>query len=246
MTPETLQAENAELKRKLAEAAENACPCSGGGHMLTKCPHFRAEAAERENLALRAEIGRLQLCLRKSDESHINALDQIVALKARLVEAEKALAVAQRGLKCRQEAEAQAHRTYHDAMGKLPVEAKYLHDPAAQPADMMERMVARAEAAERERDEAEARCKEEKGRRQAAEADLRKTEEHRLAAVAESARYERKCAELSEALRALDSAMLLHTCDEAVRKINNEPNWYDLHKQATAALASQPAPKEIK
>jgi hypothetical protein len=141
MTQETLQAENAELKRKLAEAAENACPCSGGGHTLTKCPYFRAEAAERE------------------------------------------------------------------------------------------------------RDEAEARCKEEKGRRQVAEADLRKTEEHRLAAVAQSVRYERKCAELSEALRALDSAMLLHTCDQAVRKINNEPNWYDLHKQANAAIASQPAPE---
>jgi hypothetical protein len=51
MTPETLQAENAELKRKLAEA-EKACPCSGGGHTLTKCPYFRAEAAERERDAL--------------------------------------------------------------------------------------------------------------------------------------------------------------------------------------------------
>jgi hypothetical protein len=39
--------EIAELKRKLAEA-EKACPCSGGGHTLTKCPYFRAEAAERE------------------------------------------------------------------------------------------------------------------------------------------------------------------------------------------------------
>jgi DNA repair exonuclease SbcCD ATPase subunit len=48
MTQENLLAENAELKRKLAEAAENACPCSGGGHTLTKCPYFRAEAAERE------------------------------------------------------------------------------------------------------------------------------------------------------------------------------------------------------
>jgi hypothetical protein len=44
-TIDGLQAENAELKRKLAEAAENACPCSGGGHTLTKCPYFRAEAA---------------------------------------------------------------------------------------------------------------------------------------------------------------------------------------------------------
>jgi hypothetical protein len=27
--------------------AEKACPCSGGGHTLTKCPYFRAEAAEK-------------------------------------------------------------------------------------------------------------------------------------------------------------------------------------------------------
>jgi hypothetical protein len=38
--------ENAALKARLAEA-ENACPCSGGGHTLTKCPYFRAEAAEK-------------------------------------------------------------------------------------------------------------------------------------------------------------------------------------------------------
>jgi hypothetical protein len=47
MTQENLLAENAELKRKLAEA-KKACPCSGGGHTLTKCPYFRAVAAERE------------------------------------------------------------------------------------------------------------------------------------------------------------------------------------------------------
>lgn len=56
-----------------------------------------------------------------------------------------------------------------------------------------------------------------------------------LAALREALRVK------DEALKALDSAMLLHTCDEAVCKFNNEPNWYDLHKQAQAAL-STPAP----
>jgi hypothetical protein len=145
-------------------------------------------------------------------------------LKRKLAEAEKALAVAQRGLKCRQEAEAQAHRTYHDAMDKLPVEAKYLHDPAAQPADMMARMVARAESAER------------------------------------------KCAELSEALRdkqdkrcdalaqLLDrNAKLLAALREAEALAVRRGGRWDLEDQvsherikaviADAALASQPAPE---
>jgi hypothetical protein len=125
----------------------------------------QALKAERENLALRAE----------------NA-----SLKVRLAEAENRLEIVRHGIKCRQEAEARAHEVYHEAMDKLPVEAKYLHDPAAQPADMMARMVARAEAAER------------------------------------------KCAELSEALRWMDRKGGL---------------GLDVHERITAALASQPAPE---
>jgi hypothetical protein len=112
-----------------------------------------------------------------------------------------------------------------------------LVDKADERCDALAQQMARAEAAERERDETEARCKEEKGRRQAAEADLRKTEEHRLAAVAESVRYERKCAELSEAI-----GVFFHHWEHGGIARDNR-----FHQETAAALkralASQPAPE---
>jgi hypothetical protein len=104
-------------------------------------------------------------------------------------------------------------------------------------------------AAERERDEADARWSEEKRRRQVAEADLRKTEEHRLAAVAESVRYERKCAELSEALRFyMWDTMAVGFSETTVRKCcETKPKEdHESDCRAMLALASQPAPEESK
>jgi hypothetical protein len=153
-------------------------------------------------------------------------------LKRKLAEAEKALAVAQRGLKCRQEAEAQSHRTYHDAMDKLPVEAKYLHDLAAQPADMMERMVARAEAAERERDEAK-----------------RVLEKHDEAAKVAIKGWDRwkdransaelKCAAMAEALRAWTDELRAYFPHDK----ENGTAFLVAKIESIAALASQPAPE---
>jgi hypothetical protein len=98
---------------------------------------------------------------------------------------------------------------------------------------------ARADAADRERDEAEARCKEEKSRRQVAEADMRKSEEHRLAAVAESVRYERKRAELSEALRAWAFELRAYVPHDK----ENGTAILVAKIESIAALASQPAPE---
>jgi hypothetical protein len=160
---------------------------------------------------------------------------EIAALKARLVEAEKALAFAQRGLKCRQEAEAQAHRVYHEAMDKLPVEAKYLHDPSAEPADMMERMVARAEAAEREL----------AGYKHM----LSMAHEQRDINRDRAEQSERKCAELSEALRFYTrDTMAVGFSETTVRKCcETKPKEdHESDCRAMLALASQPAPEESK
>jgi FtsZ-binding cell division protein ZapB len=75
------------------------------------------------------------------------------ALAERLKEAQGLrgkLAYVEHGLKCRQDDEGQAHRSFHESMDKIPLEVKNLHDSKASIAESGYDMVDRAESAERE------------------------------------------------------------------------------------------------